>query len=249
MFRAGATVATVIGRGHSGTRAMSHTLSASGFYMGESLNLSGDLVPPHDLYEACRVFGHYVVHKGGLEWDFTDTITMPIDPAFTRLVESYLGSVLSSSARLKGWKLPETTLILPWIIRMFPDIHYIYWVRDPRDSILGAHLTDDLARFGVPHDATDDLHLMRAASWQYQYEIMRLSPAPKRKLSLRFEEFVMRQPETLAKLTDFLGTSIEAIPVRTDSIGRWRSEPDQQAFEVFPPETLYEGPWEPIAAV
>ena len=37
---------TVIGRGHSGTRAMSHTLSASGVFMGAPLNVSGDLVPP-----------------------------------------------------------------------------------------------------------------------------------------------------------------------------------------------------------
>jgi hypothetical protein len=37
---------TVIGRGHSGTRAMSHTLSASGVYMGATLNRSGDLIPP-----------------------------------------------------------------------------------------------------------------------------------------------------------------------------------------------------------
>ena len=34
----------VIGRGHSGTRAMSHTLYGSGVYMGETLNAPGDLV-------------------------------------------------------------------------------------------------------------------------------------------------------------------------------------------------------------
>ena len=30
---------TIIGRGHSGTRSISHPLSASGVYMGEPLNL------------------------------------------------------------------------------------------------------------------------------------------------------------------------------------------------------------------
>ena len=34
---------TIIERGDSGTRAMSHTLSASGVWMGEPLNGSGDL--------------------------------------------------------------------------------------------------------------------------------------------------------------------------------------------------------------
>ncbi len=44
---------TVIGRGHSGTRAMSHTLSASGVFMGSPLNESGDLLPPES-----NVCGH-----------------------------------------------------------------------------------------------------------------------------------------------------------------------------------------------
>ena len=74
------------------------------------------------------------------------------------------------------WKLPETTLILPWIVRLFPEIHYIYWVRDPRDSILAEHLTDDLAKFGVPYDATEDVREQRIASWLYQYQIMRQTP-------------------------------------------------------------------------
>jgi len=43
-------VITVIGRGHSGTRAMSHTLSESGVFMGAKLNKSGDLIPAEDLY-------------------------------------------------------------------------------------------------------------------------------------------------------------------------------------------------------
>lgn len=36
---------TVIGRGHSGTRAMSQTLSESGVYMGEPLNTSSESLP------------------------------------------------------------------------------------------------------------------------------------------------------------------------------------------------------------
>src|SRR5205085_2652165 len=83
---------------------------------------SGDLLPPDDLYEACRVMAKHVIHKGGLEWDFAKLHTMPIDPRFKKLVESYLASVLASPSRRKGWKLPETTLIFPWIVRMFPDL-------------------------------------------------------------------------------------------------------------------------------
>ena len=59
---------TVIGRGHSGTRAMSHTLGASGVDMGNPLNNSGDLIPAEDMYEACRVFAQYVDWKGDFNW-------------------------------------------------------------------------------------------------------------------------------------------------------------------------------------
>ena len=63
---------TIIGRGHGGTRAMSHTLKASGVYMGDQLNGAGDLLPPGDMYEACRITGKYVKYLGDLKWDFSE---------------------------------------------------------------------------------------------------------------------------------------------------------------------------------
>jgi len=231
---------TVIGRGHGGTRAMSHTLSASGVYMGEPLNESGDLLPPEPMYEACRVFARYVTHRGGLEWDFSRVLEGPMDPAFTRLVEQFLTTVLASEAPNRGWKLPETTLVLPWIVRMFPDARYIYWSRDPRDSILGAHLTDDLADFGIAYDRTDDVRLRRAISWRYQWEIMRATPPPAHRMDVRFEDFVLHQEATLRRLETFLGFPLARIPVRTDSVGRWRTDSAQHDFEFFPPGALYD---------
>ena len=232
---------TVIGRGHSGTRAMSHTLSASGVFMGEPLNESGDLLPPDAMYEACRVMARHVEYRGGMEWDFSRLHTMPIDPAFTRLIESFLASVLGSDAERKGWKIPETTLVLPWIVRLFPHIDYIYWMRDPRDSILGAHVTDDLATFGVPYDHTDDLRLRRAISWKYQYDLMHATPSPARRIDARFEDFVLRQDATLARLEGFLGFPLAKIAVRPDAVGRWKTAEGQYDFDIFPRETLYNG--------
>jgi arylsulfatase A-like enzyme len=224
---------TVIGRGHSGTRAISHTLSQSGVYMGDTLNKSGDLLPPDDLYEACRVMAKHVVHKGGLEWDFSKLHTMPIDPRFTKLVDSYLSSVLTSPARRKGWKLPETTLIFPWIVRMFPDLHYIHWIRDPRDCILGKHLTDDLADFGVPYERTSDLRLRRAISWDYQMEIVRQTPKPKRWTTVRLEDFVLDQDATLRKLEPFLGMPLVKIAVKPEVVGRWKTDDGKHDFKFF----------------
>lgn len=225
---------TVIGRGHSGTRAMSHTLSASGVYMG-------DLIPPQDMYQACRVMARHVRYLGNLRWDFASLHTMPIDPEFKRLIESFLASVLNSPAERKGWKIPETTLCFPWIVRMFPEIRYIFWIRDPRDSILGQHVTDDLADFGVPYDKTADERERRAISWKYQLELVKATPKPKHWLPVRLEDFVLRQDETLARLEKFLGFPLARIPVKPEVVGRWKTDPGPHTFDFFQHDIVEHG--------
>ena len=229
---------TVIGRGHSGTRAISHTLSASGVYMGAELNGSGDLIPPGDMYDACRIMAKHVRCTGGLNWDFKDLWEMPVDPEFKRLIHRYLVSVLDNKQQHRGWKIPETTLVFPWIARMFPDAKYIYWVRDPRDSILGAHLTDDLARFGIPYTPVEDERERRAISWKYQREIMKATPPPENHILVKFEDFVLKQEDTLGRLEKFLGFPLARIPVRPDSIGRWKTDPGQHDFDFFKEDLL-----------
>ncbi|MGD0999323.1 MAG: sulfotransferase [Candidatus Brocadiia bacterium] len=226
---------TIIGRGHSGTRAMSHTLSASGVFMGDMLNDSGDLLPAQHLYDACRLLARQVVWKGGLEWDFSRLQTMPIPEEFTTLVHAYLVSVLRSKSGERGWKLPETTLAYPWIVRMFPAARYIFWIRDPRDCILGSHLTDDLADFGIQYPQTDDLLLRRAISWKYQYDIVKATPKPANWIEVRFEDFILDQDNTLARLREFLGMELARIVVRPDSVGRWKRDRSASHFDFFAP--------------
>ena len=184
---------TVIGRGHSGTRAISHTLYASGVFMGSQLNPSGDKIPPFAMYDACRVMAQYVKWQGGLSWDFEPLFTMPIDPEFERLVNTYLEDVLRDPAPHKGWKIPETTLVYPWIIRMFPDIKYIHWIRDPRDVFGGATKPMTFGISGSYIPETDDIYERRAISWIYQYKLMQATPMPKNVIQIRFEDFILNQ--------------------------------------------------------
>lgn len=227
---------TVIGRGHGGTRSMSHTLTASGVFMGEPLNKSGDLIPPEQMYDACRVFAHYVDYLGNNKWDFSRALTCEIPQEFKTLIEGFLHSVLTSPAENKGWKIPETTLVYPWIVRLFPDIKYIHWVRDPRDCILGAHVTDDLNTFGIQYDKTDDVRTNRAISWYYQREIMHATPAPKNLISVRFEDMIFHQDETLARLEKFLGIPMAKIEMRPDSVGRYKTDDGVHMFDFFQAE-------------
>lgn len=219
------TLITVIGRGHSGTRAISHTLYASGVFMGSQLNPSGDKIPPHAMYDACRVMAQHVQWNGGLSWEFEPLLTMPIDAQFKRLINEYLADVLQNNAAHKGWKIPETTLVYPWIARMFPEIKFIHWLRDPRDCILGSHKTDDLRNFGVNYPQTDDIYERRAISWLYQYKLMQATPKPENVTQVRFEDFVLKHEETLKRLEAFLGIPLGRIIVRPDAVARWKREP------------------------
>ncbi len=215
-------IVTIIGRGHSGTRAMSHTLYTSGVFMGRTINTSGDKVPPGDLYDACRIFARYVRWEGGLSWDFSRVMEMDIDPSFVEKVESYLADVMENGNPCRGWKLPETTLIYPWIVRMFPQIRYIHWIRDPRDGILAPHRTDDLGDFGIAYPATEDIRRQRAISWLYQYQLMKATPNSGHLITVRFEDFVLKQEETLRRLEAFLGIPLSRIVVRPEAVGRWK---------------------------
>jgi hypothetical protein len=226
---------TVIGRGHSGTRAISHTLSNSGVFMGEPLNVSGDLLPPEAMYEACRVLARHVGWKEGLRWDFSNLEAMPIPEEFTQLIQSYLKTVLESPAENKGWKIPETTLVFPWIRRMFPEMKYIFWIRNPRDCIVGSHVTDDMRDFGIPYPVTEDERLRRAISWKYQYDLVKATAKPAHWIEVRFEDFVLKQHETLGRLEEFLGLKLVRIPVRHDSIGRWKVDHGVNYYDFFEP--------------
>ena len=237
---------TIIGRGHSGTRSISHTLYASGVYMGQTLNRSGDLVPAWLMYDACRVFARYVKWNGGLNWDFSAAHATEIPQRFKTLFHGYIESVLEHKGALKGWKVPETTLVYPWMTRMYPDMHYIFWIRNPRDCIIGSHKTDDLRDFGIQYpaplgppdeqgEAKEDERLRRAISWKYQYDLVKSTPKPKRWIEVRFEDLVTKQEETLERLEAFLGIPLARIIMRQDTINRWRTDEGVNYFDFFEP--------------
>ena len=201
--------------------------------MGSLLNRAGDKMPPDQMYDACRVMAKQIQWNGRLEWDFSNLHTGHIDSEWDRLVEAYLDDILNPSQSYldTGWKLPETTLVYPWIVRKFPEAKYIHWIRDPRDSILSRHRTDDLSDFDIPYPKTDDLRERRAVSWYYQHQLMKATPDPENMIVVRFEDFVRKQEETLQRLEEFLRIPLARIIVRQDPIGRWKSDTEKHNFD------------------
>jgi hypothetical protein len=211
----------VIGRGHSGTRAIARTLVESGVYMGElSKNGTYDHVPAEAAYEACKL----VTERVPWPWDFSK-LGEPTN-TFKTLMHEYLRPVLQHAGP-KGWKLPENTLMYPWLVQMFPDAHFIHWVRNPIDNIAQGHLTDSLERFGIagptdpPHT---DLIDRRYHSWLYQEAIVASTPRPAHYRRVWLEDFVLHQEKTLRGLETFLRRPMVRIPVDRSTIARFTQD-------------------------
>ena len=153
---------------------------------------------------------------------------------------TFLESVLTSDAPIKGWKIPETTLCFPWISRIFPKAKYIFWIRNPRDCIIGGHVTDDMHTFGIQYPETDNVREKRAYSWRYQYDLVKATARPEQWIEVRLEDFVLKQDETLARLEDFLGFKLVKIPVKPEAVGRWKlddqnPETGTNYYDIFEP--------------
>jgi hypothetical protein len=213
----------IVGRGHSGTRCIANTLRQSGLYMGK-VNQSGDTIPGKHLYEAVKMVGSYVDFVTQYKWDFSELITMQPPQEYYELMNKYLYPHFNGRPEY-GWKLPESALAMPWLVKMFPDAYYIHWVRDGRDNILSQHDTERLDFWNIPHIVP--MHSSRnycaAVSWKYHEDLIEATPKPKNWLKVRFEDFVLAQGETLGILEDYLDMGLVKIPVTPEPIGRWES--------------------------
>ena len=49
--------------------------------------------------------------------------------------------------------------------------------------------------YDKPADEQDDSLMKRAISWKYQRDIVRATPAPKKRIEVRFEDFVLKNEE------------------------------------------------------
>ncbi len=214
----------IIGRGHSGTRVISNLLHSNGYFTG-NLNKSYDMVPPQLMYSAAQFYGDFVQRIGKFKWKFPQG-----EPpqAFRQLVKLYLKTIIQSDAKEKYFKLPETTLCYPWIIKMFPNAHFIHWIRDPRD--FGKHLSDNFDRWNIPHPPIENDRIRSAISCKYQWDIVESAHRPKRFIRIRYEDFCRDQESQLERLKTFIGKSLKPVEVKTDSVQKWKNDPEHINF-------------------
>ena len=62
---------------------------------------------------------------------------------------------------------------------------------------------------------------------------MKATPKPKNYIAIRFEDFILKHEETLKRLEDFLHIPLARIVVRTESVGRWKTDAGYYHFPFF----------------
>lgn len=238
----------VVGRGHSGTRVASRLLCRNGVSTGR-LNRSGDMIPGQAMYEAVEIYLERVDYVGNYQWDFSRANASTVPESFEQKVYEYLDPI-QGVPEPKFFKIPESNLCYPWLVRMFPEADFIYWVRDPRDA--RPHNSDTvrpwLVRSGFDRSLIDT-PLLVAASWKFQYDLVNSVPRPKSFMSIRYEDFCLEQGREVSRLSAFLRMDLERLPnVHTNGVYKWKQRPAHQTFHFLEPairELGYEEVQEP----
>lgn len=178
---ANATPVVLIGRGGGGTRLLSQMVSSFGIFMGNEISDSFDSVEWVETVYKLVIENLTAPFENGSARDFF----------WRNKVRATAAGILNKGEKNPvdpwGWKLPETTLIVPQIIRYFPNAKFVHLVRHPVASCCrrthmtsrmntrmgAASLTAAYAHIGRPieHLNVDSRHIHNAASWAHQVDM------------------------------------------------------------------------------
>jgi hypothetical protein len=144
---------------------------------------------------------------------------------------------------------PETSFIVPAVVRAYPRAAIIHIIRDGRDVVcsllergwLGAdrHDSDDVgapygvhARFWVEPDSAEEFSRAseaRRAAWAWRRYVTAARSVPERTLEIRYEAMVTDPEGVAALIAEHIETDPELVAgalsdVFADSVGRWRRD-------------------------
>jgi hypothetical protein len=212
----------LLGRGGSGTRLLSALASANGIFLGNSLNATADSVEwVTDIYDLAIESTTVGVTAGS-------TRDVYWRERLRQTAEQILAAAKLPSHSAWGWKLPETMLALPQVLRAFPRARIIHLVRHPITSaIRRTHMTSRMnnpvgeavlpAAYRAcgldPKDiASDEPYLHNAATWFYQVgnvcRTLSESWTGERVFQLRYEEICANPMNACCEMAKFIGTNI-----------------------------------------
>ncbi len=238
----------VFNASHSGSRLLALMLRRLGVFMGSNLNDSQDSL---DLFDLVR----YIVERHAP--DFSDLFCYG-DAALPLRTETALTRHLADrpAGQRWGWKLPETSHVLPVMSRLFPEARCIHLVRDGRDVAFSPFLAPKAAFWRKIYFNDDTLvswrghamsqrayrahgHVFNAARWVNSVSLGRAHGAMlgERYIEVRYEALVADPAGELTRLAAFLGVdppseALDCADVSSQSVGKWRGQPAREVEEV-----------------
>ena len=212
----------ITGRGGSGTRLLSKLMQDLNLFLGNEINSTGDSTqwvgPVYDL-----VINEISLKNNNFEQKHIDRL------------RANAKNILSSgkfSSGLWGFKLPETMLCLPELLKAFPNAKIIHLVRHPVSiSLRRSHMTSRLGNpvgktvlnnaykfFNLDVHAIEDKedYFNNAVSWAYQLEqvltFVENDLSYSNYLQVKFENLIDHAEEALLSICEFLDISAQAVP-------------------------------------
>lgn len=231
----------LIGRGGSGTRLLSQLALSSGVFLGSKLNVSLDSEEwVEDIYKLVISATSATGIKSGSEQECY----------WIKQLRKRAATILRTGERsykdIWGWKLPETILALPQVLKAFPNAYVIHLVRHPlTSSWRRTHMTSRISNpigcavltaaykaygFDPANMDEDESYFHNVITWTYQvqqaYDVLNSWARSDRILYLRYEDICESEFETQVRMSDFLGLGDvkPTIPVEIDS-GRINKAP------------------------
>jgi len=240
----------LIGRGGGGTRLLSELAHRMGIFLGNTLNISFDSVE-----WVKPVYGMVI-----------ETLSHSVDPGSDRdefwchEMHAKAREILQKAGKSPrdpwGWKLPETTLVIPQVARYFPNAKFVHLTRHPvtsccrrthmtsrMDSELGRScLTAAYTHIGRPiaQIETDPTHIHNAASWVYQVEIalnaLENSNDTPHAITVKYEDLCHAPAKIQKRLSQLLATQPPegdvGLRIDLDRLNNKKTD-DKEAVEVW----------------
>lgn len=232
----------VINTAHSGSRLLARVLMDAGVYMGSNLNESLDCLEMLPLVKHAILASRTGVPSGS---ELDDLLTRRLA---LRHFEEHFRQI--GDATRWGWKLCETLLIVPLILRYFPKAVFIHLIRDGRDVALSPFVAPKSAFWRKVYFGSSDVEswngypmtqrayrahgmLFNAHRWRYHVDVARgfSQTLRERYIEVRYEDLVVDHRGTVNRLLESLSLPAAHAPTKpgflASSIGKWRRLPQR----------------------
>lgn len=232
----------IINTAHSGSRLLARVLMDAGVYMGSNLNESLDCLEMLPLVEHAVLASRTGVPCGS-ELDDLQSRRLA-----HRHFEEHLRHI--GDATRWGWKLCETLLIVPLILRYFPKAVFVHLIRDGRDVALSPFVAPKSKFWRKVYFGSPDIEswngypmtqrayrargmLFNAHHWRYHVDVARgfSQILGKQYIEVRYEDLVADHRTTVNRLLASLSLPAAQAPTKpglsASSIGKWHRLPER----------------------